>query len=75
MKSLKKGNQFKKVEPLPNGWLGIKEITAEAEGNGTYKKSFTQLKKLLDDGWKFSPNKPRREKEKLAAEKPSKKKK
>ena len=75
MKSLKKGNQFKKVEPLPKGWLGAKEIAAQAKSDGTYNTSFIKLKKLLSDGWKFSPHKPRREKEKLAAEKPSKKKK
>ena len=75
MKSLKKGNQFKKVEPLPKGWLGTKEIAAQAESGGTYKESFVQLKKLLADGWTFSSHEPRRKKEKLAAEKPSKKKK
>ena len=74
MKTLKKGKQFKKVEPLPKGWLGAKAIAEGAKGNGTYEKSFTQLKKLLDDGWKFSPNEPRREKEKPTAEKTKKKK-
>ena len=48
MKTLKKGKQFKKVEPLPKGWIGPKQIAAEVEGKGTYKKSFIQLKKLLD---------------------------
>jgi len=74
MKTLRKGKQFKKVEPLPKGWLGTKEIAAQAESDGTYNMSFIKLKKLLDDGWKFSPNGPRREKEKLAAEKSSEKK-
>ena len=69
MKTLKKGKQFKKVEPLPKGWLGTKEIAAQAESDGTYKKSFIQLKKLLDDGWKFSPHEPRRNAEWLATEK------
>lgn len=64
MKTLKKGKQFKKVEPLPKGWIGSKQVEAEAKGNGTYKESFTQLKKLLDDGWNFSPHEPRRKKEK-----------
>ena len=72
MKTLKKGKQFKKVEPLPKGWLGAKEIAKQTESDGTYRKSFIQLKKLLDDGWKFSPHEPRREKEKLAAEKTTK---
>jgi len=75
MKTLKKGKQFKKVEPLPKGWLGTKEIAAQAESDGTYKMSFIKLKKLLGDGWKFSPHEPRREKEKLAAEKGEPKKK
>lgn len=72
MKTLKKGKQFKKVEPLPRGWLSTKEITAQTESSGTYRKSFIQLKKLLDDGWAFSPHEPRRKKEKLAAEKADK---
>jgi len=72
MKTLKKGKQFKKVEPLPKGWISARQVEAEVEGKGTYKKSFIQLKKLLDDGWKFSPHQPRREKEKLAAEKTAK---
>ena len=75
MKTLKKGKQFKKVEPLPKGWLGMKEIAAQAESSGTYGKSFIQLKKLLDDGWKFSPHEPRRNAEWLAAEKAESKKK
>jgi len=72
MKTLKKGKQFKKVEPLPKGWLGAKEIAAQAESGGTYNMSFIKLKKLLDDGWKFSPHEPRREKEKPAAERTKK---
>ena len=75
MKTLKKGKQFKKVEPLPKGWLGAKGIKAQTESDGTYKNSFTQLKKLLDDGWTFSSHEPRRKKEKLAAEKDEPKKK
>ena len=75
MKTLKKGKQFKKVEPLPKGWLGMKEIAAQVESDGTYRKSFIQLKKLLDDGWTFSPHEPRRNAEWLAAEKAESKKK
>ncbi len=73
MKTLKKGKKFKKVAPLPKGWLSSKQVNAEAKTNGVYRSSFIQLKKLLDDGWKFSPHEPRRKAEKLVEKKNNKK--
>ena len=51
MKTLKKGKKYIKVSPLPKGWIGIKGAAHAAESNGQYRKSFQELKKLLDDGW------------------------
>tara|TARA_B100001971_G_C17990789_1_gene432199 strand:+ start:300 stop:521 length:222 start_codon:yes stop_codon:yes gene_type:complete len=55
MKTLRKGKKYAKVSPLPKGWHGIKGVTKETESKGQYRKSFRQLKKLLDDGWQYCP--------------------
>lgn len=53
MKALKKGKKYKRVQPLPNQWLGPKTISRGAETLNVYQKSFRELKLLLDEGWKF----------------------
>jgi len=53
MKALKKGKKYKRVQPLPNQWLGSKTISRGVETLNAYQKSFRELKLLLDGGWKF----------------------
>ena len=55
MKILKKGKKYTKVSPLPNGWIGAKCVARGAESKGKYAKAFQELKKLLDDGWRYCP--------------------
>jgi|TARA_R110000751_G_scaffold228_1_gene1138 hypothetical protein len=53
MKALKKGKKYKRVQPLPNEWLGPKAISHGAAAVNVYQKSFKKLRLLLDEGWKF----------------------
>ena len=55
MKVLKKGKKYIRVVPLPNEWLGPKEVTRKAGTKNIYQKSFQKLKSLLDDGWEYCP--------------------
>ena len=69
MKALKKGKEYTRVAPLPDEWLGEKEIARKAESKDVYQEGFKKLKVLLDSGWEFCPREPMRkfERKQIAA--------
>ena len=54
MKVLKKKNKYEKVAPLPRGYISLILAKRLADSNNRYKKSYSRLVNLLQDGWSFS---------------------
>tara|TARA_B100000959_G_C14924323_1_gene600878 strand:- start:796 stop:1035 length:240 start_codon:yes stop_codon:yes gene_type:complete len=55
MKTLRKGKEYTRVAPLPNGWHGAAEVAKAANTDNKYQSSFRKLKSLLDSGWTYCP--------------------